>query len=432
MGTPRGGKPRNAAEKKARRDERSAPRFARRRRSSAPCARRTWTGPRARRSWRFFRAGTACASRARTRSSRAPAPPPRRPRRFKCPTCREPADADEVNYVSFGSKKPRVRREHPRGDGDPPGGGSSSTTGLELEKAAAAALSSAIGTPEEHERGEALLAVRGSWGTKIEAVTRRVLWLLDPARPGADAATKVLVFSEWEDALRVVCAALRANGVDAEHPAGGGRKLRDAIQRFKRGENRPSASSANGTERGGAFDEDEKDEEDGADGEEKARRRGLPGASEAITPEARLFGRGTRVAAGAASASLPPPPSSAPPGPGPGPGRVARSGPRALLLPLRRGANGLNLTEAQHVILLEPVLDHGAEAQATKRVDRIGQTKPTCVHRFLLQGTVEENVQALSNRRKEAARSAAGSARGAAAKGITVAEAEMLIPRAGG
>ena len=84
------------------------------------------------------------------------------------------------------------------------------------------------------------------------------------------------------------------------------------------------------------------------------------------------------------------------------------------------------------MILLEPVLDHGAEAQATKRVDRIGQTKPTCVHRFLLQGTVEENVQALSNRRKEAARSArAGSARGAA-EGITLAEAEMLIPRAGG
>jgi E3 ubiquitin-protein ligase SHPRH len=208
-----------------------------------------------------------------------------------------------------------------------------------------------------------------------------------------------------------VCAALRANGVDAEHPAGGGRKLRDAIQRFKRGENRPSASSAEGTEGGGAF---EKDEEDGADGEEKALRRGRPGASEAppgSAPEARSSDAG-------------------PEPPGPGPGRVARS-PRALLLPLRRGANGLNLTEAQHVILLEPVLDFGAEAQAMKRVDRIGQTKPTCVHRFLLQGTVEENVQALSNRRKEAARSAAGSARGAA-KGITVAEAEMLIPRAGG
>ena len=67
-----------------------------------------------------------------------------------------------------------------------------------------------------------------------------------------------------------------------------------------------------------------------------------------------------------------------------------------LLLLLRRGCNGLNLTEAQHVILLEPVLDPGAEAQAMKRVDRIGQTRPTCVHRFMLAGTVEENVHEFS------------------------------------
>ena len=37
----------------------------------------------------------------------------------------------------------------------------------------------------------------------MEAVVRRVLWLLDESRAGADPATKVLVFSEWEDALRV-------------------------------------------------------------------------------------------------------------------------------------------------------------------------------------------------------------------------------------
>ena len=71
-------------------------------------------------------------------------------------------------------------------------------------------------------------------------------------------------------------------------------------------------------------------------------------------------------------------------------------------MPLRRGANGLNLTSAQHVILLEPVMDPGAEAQAMKRVDRIGQTKPTFVHRFTLLNTVEENVQALSRRRRGA------------------------------
>ena len=73
-----------------------------------------------------------------------------------------------------------------------------------------------------------------------------------------------------------------------------------------------------------------------------------------------------------------------------------------LLLPMKRGAQGLNLTEAQHVLLLEPVLDPGMEAQAIKRVDRIGQTRPTCVHRFVIRDTVEENVQKFSTERSNA------------------------------
>ena len=91
-----------------------------------------------------------------------------------------------------------------------------------------------LGTEEEHLEGEAALVVRGSWGTKVEAVTRRVLWLLGRRQAGARADVKAIVFSEWEDALRVVAAALHANGVAAEHPSGGGKKLRDAIERFKR------------------------------------------------------------------------------------------------------------------------------------------------------------------------------------------------------
>ncbi|KAK4533336.1 hypothetical protein CCYA_CCYA16G4218 [Cyanidiococcus yangmingshanensis] len=69
-----------------------------------------------------------------------------------------------------------------------------------------------------------------------------------------------------------------------------------------------------------------------------------------------------------------------------------------LLLPIRTGANGLNLTEARHVLLLEPLLDPAAELQAIGRVHRIGQTCSTFVHRYVVQGTVEEHVQAIGAR----------------------------------
>jgi hypothetical protein len=63
-----------------------------------------------------------------------------------------------------------------------------------------------------------------------------------------------------------------------------------------------------------------------------------------------------------------------------------------LLLLLKSGANGLNLTEATHVILCEPTLSPGVHAQAIARVQRIGQTQQTHVWRNVASGTVEESV----------------------------------------
>jgi E3 ubiquitin-protein ligase SHPRH len=63
-----------------------------------------------------------------------------------------------------------------------------------------------------------------------------------------------------------------------------------------------------------------------------------------------------------------------------------------LLLLLKSGANGLNLTEATHVILCEPTLAPGVHAQAIARVQRIGQTQQTHVWRNVASGTVEESV----------------------------------------
>ena len=55
---------------------------------------------------------------------------------------------------------------------------------------------------------------------------------------------------------------------------------------------------------------------------------------------------------------------------------------QVLLILIQHGANGLNLLEAQHIVLVEPLLNLVAEAQTTSRVHRIGQENKTLVHRF--------------------------------------------------
>ncbi len=67
-----------------------------------------------------------------------------------------------------------------------------------------------------------------------------------------------------------------------------------------------------------------------------------------------------------------------------------------LLLPINVGGNGLNLTEATHVIFVEPCMNPGLEAQAVGRVHRIGQRKKTFVHRFIVKATIEEGIAKLS------------------------------------
>ena len=52
-------------------------------------------------------------------------------------------------------------------------------------------------------------------------------------------------------------------------------------------------------------------------------------------------------------------------------------------MPISQGANGLNLIEASHVILVEPLLNPAQELQAIGRVHRIGQKKQTFVHRLV-------------------------------------------------
>ncbi|KAG0347872.1 DNA helicase rad5 [Podila humilis] len=70
-----------------------------------------------------------------------------------------------------------------------------------------------------------------------------------------------------------------------------------------------------------------------------------------------------------------------------------------ILISLRAGGVGLNLTAASRVYMLDPWWNYAIESQAIDRVHRIGQTKPVLVKRFIIEGSVEEKILSIQNRK---------------------------------
>ena len=214
----------------------------------------------------------------------------RMPVAIKCPTCRQLTAVDEIRDVGRGTE---VKQE-----GDAP------AADLVLMSSSSSLTSdSDVQLDRELVGAGRAVTVTGSPGSRMESVIRRVLAVLH-----LDPIAKILIFSQWVEALDIVAHYLRLNHVQLAHAKGsGGKKFLSAVNRFK-----------------------------GVDG------LGVP--------------------------------------------------PSVLLLSLKHGANGLNIVEANHVILIEPVLSPGAELQAIGRVHRIGQKRETTVHRFYAASTVEERI----------------------------------------
>ena len=66
-----------------------------------------------------------------------------------------------------------------------------------------------------------------------------------------------------------------------------------------------------------------------------------------------------------------------------------------MVLSLKAGGTGLNLTAASHVIHFDRWWNPAVENQATDRAFRIGQRKNVLVHKFVCRGTVEERIDEL-------------------------------------
>ncbi len=78
----------------------------------------------------------------------------------------------------------------------------------------------------------------------------------------------------------------------------------------------------------------------------------------------------------------------------------AADGPPVMLVSLRAGGTGLNLTAADYVYLLDPWWNPAVEDQAADRSHRIGQERPVFVHRVVAEGTVEEKILELHARKR--------------------------------
>ncbi len=83
-------------------------------------------------------------------------------------------------------------------------------------------------------------------------------------------------------------------------------------------------------------------------------------------------------------------------------------GPPILILSLKAGGVGLNLTRANHVFHFDRWWNPAVENQATDRVFRIGQTRNVQVHKFVCTGTLEEKIHDMIESKKQLAEQVVG------------------------
>ena len=80
-----------------------------------------------------------------------------------------------------------------------------------------------------------------------------------------------------------------------------------------------------------------------------------------------------------------------------------------IVLSVKAGGTGLNLTKANHVIHFDRWWNPAVENQATDRAFRIGQTKNVMVHKLVCKGTIEEKIDEMIEAKKELAENVIGS-----------------------
>lgn len=100
---------------------------------------------------------------------------------------------------------------------------------------------------------------------------------------------------------------------------------------------------------------------------------------------------------------------------------------KVMLVSLRAGNAGLNLTAASRVIIMDPFWNPYIEMQAVDRAYRIGQQKEVKVYRILTKLTVEDRIVALQDKKKEIVEAALDEAESAKIGRLGVSELKFLF-----
>ncbi|KAH9944198.1 SNF2 family N-terminal domain-containing protein [Epithele typhae] len=75
-----------------------------------------------------------------------------------------------------------------------------------------------------------------------------------------------------------------------------------------------------------------------------------------------------------------------------------------LLVSLKAGGVGLNLTAAQRVYLMDPYWNPAVENQAVDRIHRLGQTRPVTTIKLIIENTIEARLLAVQKKKSELAK----------------------------
>jgi hypothetical protein len=304
-------------------------------------------------------------------------------RRIGCPTCRARHAAGDIAWVDEGGGASLALTTSACAADAIAAAGGAAAAGSH-DAGAAAATSGCGGVPRRAPvvppggwwASEAAVRVAGSYGSKVEAVVRRILFLLR-----SDAQARVLLFTQWADLADIIGHALRANGV--EPATGRGRQgFVRAVEEFKAAAKAGAAdgfcggavpaaggkpSVAGGDEAEATLPLGQQEPQEGTQPLRQGQQHGKDGEEHQHEGQPSLR---QGPAALLAQQQLMP--------------ETPRPASRVLLLLVSQGGMGLNLTEAAHVVLVEPLLDPALEVQAIGRVHRFGQQQTTHVHRFVV------------------------------------------------